>query len=252
MAFIQGFGRYLPERVLGNAELAARLGCEAGWIVEACGIEERRIAGPDETVAAMAERAARACLAGAAPGLVIVASGTAERRFPGPAAEVALRLGFAGVPAIDLPLASAGGLFGMGLAAQLAPAYGRVLVVAAERMSEAVLGEAPDRNTAILFGDGAGAVLVTADAGPLEIVDSVLHSDGGYTEALRLGLSGGLQMDGRAVILQASRRIPAGISEVLGRNGGAAGEVGTFVLHQANRNLMERVARGVGVPVSRF
>jgi len=257
MASIAGFGRYLPERVLGNAELARLLGCEAAWIVEASGIEERRVAEAEETVAVLAERAAKDCLeqAGVSAsqvGLVILSSGTSERRFPGPAAEVAQRLGLAGVPAIDLPLASAGSLFGLALAAQLAPMYGTVLVVAAEKMSAVARGEPLDRNVAILFGDGAGACLVSGGSGELEIVDSALHSDGAWAEHLRLEFSGPVQMDGRSVILQAARRIPAAIVEVLAKQGVEAGAVGTFLLHQANRNLTERVAKGLGVPAGRF
>jgi 3-oxoacyl-[acyl-carrier-protein] synthase-3 len=256
MASILSFGRYLPECVLDNAALARMLNCDAAWIVEASGIEERRIADPSETVADLAVRAARDCMENAALeaaeiGLVILASGTAERRFPGPAAELAEKLGLAGVPAIDLPVASAGSLFGMAIAAQLAPAYGTVLVAAAEKMSGAALSEPLDRNVAILFGDGAGACLVRGSGG-LEIVDSVLHSDGAYAGNLRLELTGPVQMDGRTVILQAARRIPGVIGEVLSRQGVGAGDVRAFLMHQANRNLTNRVARALGVPAARF
>ena len=118
MAAIVAFGRYVPERVLGNAELAEMLQCDADWILSATGIEERRVARADETVVDLA--VAAACGLAAKPGLIIVSSGSSERRFPGPAAQVAHRLGFDGVPAIDLPLASCGSLFGMALGAQLA------------------------------------------------------------------------------------------------------------------------------------
>jgi 3-oxoacyl-[acyl-carrier-protein] synthase-3 len=257
MASILSFGRYLPHRVLDNAALARRLNCDAAWIVEMSGIEERRIADPSETVADLAARAARDCLENAVVeaaeiGLVILSSGTAERRFPGPAAELAEKLGLAGVPAIDLPVASAGSLFGMALAAQLASAYGTVLVAAAEKMAEPALAEPLDRNVAILFGDGAGACLVTRAPGGLEIIDSVLHSDGAYAGNLRLELAGPVQMDGRTVILQAARRIPGAIGEVLDRQGVEAGDVRAFLMHQANRNLMNRVAKRLGVPESRF
>jgi 3-oxoacyl-[acyl-carrier-protein] synthase-3 len=257
VASILGFGRYLPDRVLGNDELASLLGCDAAWIVESSGIEERRIASEDETVAVLAERAARNCMDRAKiplpqVGLVILSSGTAERRFPGPAAQLAHRLGLAGVPAIDLPLASAGSLFGMALAAQLAPLYRTVLVVAAEKMSGPAMSEPLDRNVAILFGDGAGACLVSGAPGDFEVIETVLHSDGAYAEQLRLELSGPVQMDGRSVILQASRRIPAGIGEVLTRQGVDAATICGFVMHQANRNLTDRVAKALGVPVGLF
>jgi 3-oxoacyl-[acyl-carrier-protein] synthase-3 len=257
MASILSFGSYLPDRILGNAELAASLGCEAAWIEEASGVVERRIAGEGETVAVLAERAARDCMerAGVSArqiGAVLLSSGTSERRFPGPASELAHRLGLAGMPAIDLPIASAGALFGIALGAQLAPLYGTVLVVAAERMSAVTLSEPPDRNTAILFGDGAGACLVTAAAGGLEVTDTVLHSDGAYADDLRLDLTGSVKMNGRSVIMQAVRRIPSAITEVLDRQGVEASAVRTFLMHQANRNLIDRVAKALNVPVSRF
>jgi 3-oxoacyl-[acyl-carrier-protein] synthase-3 len=117
MAFLKAFGRYVPSRVVSNAELAARLGCEADWILNVSGIEERRYAEPAETLVDMAERAAVDCLkAGPKIGMVIVSSGSSERRFPGPAAEVASRLGLAGIPAIDVPMASAGSLFALTMA----------------------------------------------------------------------------------------------------------------------------------------
>src|SRR5580658_7139385 len=187
MPSIHSFGRYLPERVLDNETLARTLGCDPAWILQSSGIEERRIAGRSESVADLGVKAAQACLAHtSAPGLIIAASGSAERRFPGPAALIAQKLGFAGIPAIDLPIASAGSLFGIALAAHLAPVYGPVLVVAAEKMSGPAVAEPVDKNVAIIFGDGAGACLVTPHSSGLQIVDSVLHSEGSYSEDLRL------------------------------------------------------------------
>src|SRR5579862_7391804 len=156
MAFLRAFGAYLPSRTLTNREIAERLGCEEEWIRSVSGISTRRIAEPSETVADLATRAAEDCLAQAGIdrsliGLVLVSSGSSERRFPGPASTVAARLGLAGVPAIDLPIASAGSVFGLALAHQLAPAYGEILVIAAEKMSCTVWREPADRNTAILF-----------------------------------------------------------------------------------------------------
>jgi 3-oxoacyl-[acyl-carrier-protein] synthase-3 len=257
MSSIQAFGHYLPDRILTNADLARLLACDPAWIFESSGIEERRITAEDETIAAMAGRASRNCLERAGIdagqiGLVILSSATSERRFPGPASQLAQRLGLAGMPALDLPVASAGSLFGLAIAAQLAPVYGTVLVAAAEKMSGPAGSEPLDRNVAILFGDGAGACLVTHAPGVLEIVDSVLHSDGTYADDLRLPLSGPVHMDGRTVILQASRRIPAAIGEILDRHSVDAASVHTFLLHQANNNLTARVAKILGVPSDRF
>jgi len=185
-------------------------------------------------------------------GLVIVSSGSAEQRFPGPASTIAAAAGIAGKPAIDLPMASAASLFAIALAAQLAPRYGHVLVVASEIMSRVVRLHPANRHTAILFGDGAGACLVSHDTGFAEIVDSVLATDGDFAEALRLDFDAPLYMDGRSIILQASRKLPRVIGEVLDRNHVDASGVGAFLLHQANLNLIARVAQALGVPRERF
>ena len=175
-AFLHGFGMHVPERVVTNAEMAARVERTAEWIESACGIRERRWAAAETSVADLAIAAAHDCLArvgvaASSLGLIIVASGSARPGFPGPAAEVAARLGLESTPAIDVPMASAGSLFGMAMAAQMAAHFGDVLVIGAEKMSAVIESAALDPNTAILFGDGAGAVLVSARPGPFEILD---------------------------------------------------------------------------------
>jgi 3-oxoacyl-[acyl-carrier-protein] synthase-3 len=256
-AYIRAFGAYLPERAVGNRELAERLGCTPEWIVEMSGIEERRYAAPGQTVACLAAAAGKQCLerAGApAPHLdmILVASGSGERRFPGPAVEVAAQLGAPGIPALDLPMASAGGLVAVALAADLLARYPSILVIAAEKMSAVVTQDGVEKGTAMLFGDGAGACLVGTRPGPLSILDSALHSDGAYSEDLHLEFGGGLAMNGRSIILQASRKLPAVILELLERNALAPQDVSAFLLHQANQNLMDRVARALGVEPRRF
>ncbi|HEY1241608.1 MAG TPA: ketoacyl-ACP synthase III [Bryobacteraceae bacterium] len=257
MANIEAFGAYLPARAVSNAELARWLGCEADWILQASGIAERRYAAEDEDVVDLAARAAEACLARAGRraadvGCLIVASATGRRRIPGPAALVAVRLGIGEAPALDVPAASAGGLIAMALGNLLAPAYGMVLIVAAEKMSTLVRREPPDRNVAILFGDGAGACLLQAEGGRARIVDHVLHSDGAFADSLAVGADGALAMDGRTVILQASRKLPRTITEVLDRNSVPAADVSAFLLHQANQNLLDGVARALQVPAGRL
>ena len=255
MAYISAFGASLPSRVVTNSELAARLGCDEEWIVRSSGIRERRWAAEGERVADLGAQAVSDCIARAGnqrPGLLLVASGSAERRFPGPAAEIAAKLGLEGLPAVDLPIASAGSVFGVALAAQLCERWGPVLVIAAEKMSAVIDREPLDRNTAILFGDGAGACLVSPERGAARIVDASLHSDGSFAEALRLETTGSLIMDGRTVILQASRKIPAAIREVLDRNSVDPRDVDQYLIHQANQNLTERVAAAVGADAARF
>ena len=257
MAAIRGFGAYLPARVVTNAELAARLDCEPRWILDVSGIEERHYAAPEESVASMGVAAAEQCLqrAGIKPGelgMILVSSGSSERRFPGPASAIAHLLGIAGVPAIDLPVASAGSLFGMALSRPLAAVHGNILVIASEKMSAIVSRQPLERGVAPLFGDGAGACLISAGDGSGKIIDAVLHSDGSFAEDLKLEFDAPVEMNGRSVILQASRKIPAAIGELLERNGQLASSVKVFLMHQANQNLMDRVARALQVDAARF
>jgi len=253
MPSIQCFGRCLPERVVTNAELAATIGRDAEWILQASGIEERRVAGADQTVVDLAVAAARDCLertSVSSVGFVIVASGTSPRRFPGPAAEVAHALGFAGIPALDLPYASTGGLFGMALAAELAPVHGPVLIVAAEKMFQPA-STAP-AEVAMLFGDGAGACLITPDHTGLRVLDAALHSDGSNAANLSMDLTGPVSMHGLAVIRHAGRRLPEVIQELLTKHAVAPGAVTAYLTHQANQNLIDRVARALNVPSGLF
>lgn len=256
-AYIREFGMYVPSRIVTNAEIAPRVGADEAWLLDMTGIAERRFATPQQTVADLGLAAARDCLNRAAMqaaeiGLLIVSSGSGERRFPGPASSIGAALGITGVPAIDLPIASAGSLFGIAMAADLAAKYGNVLVIGAEIMSRVVPLSPVHKDTAILFGDGAGACIVSANAGLAPIVDSVLHSDGDYAESLQLHLDGPLFMDGRSIILHASRKFPRGIQEVLERNQCAAEDVGAFLVHQANLNLISKVANMLGVPAAKF
>ena len=251
-AYLHGFGRYLPERVVGNAELATRVDRTADWIENASGIRERRFAARSESVADMGLRAAQDCLnradvAVSSIGLLIVASGSGAVGFPGPAAEIAHKLGLETTPAVDLPIASAGSVFGLALAMRLAEGHGIVLLVATEKMS-ALIGDDP--NTAILFGDGAGAALVSREPGPWRLQDAVLHSDGQYREDLMF--DGTLRMNGLNVILHASRKMPTVMQELLDRNQMSAAQVGTFLVHQANLNLLTRVAKTMGVEREKF
>jgi 3-oxoacyl-[acyl-carrier-protein] synthase-3 len=257
MAYLRAFGAYLPSRIVDNEELAAATGTDAEWILRATGIAERRFAATDESVTSLGIQAAKNCLenAGLAArdvGLLLVASSSAEHRFPGPASAIGAGLGINGVPAIDLPIASAGSLFGMALTAHLAPAYANVLVVASEVMSRVVRRDPAHRDTAILFGDGAGASLVSSESGFAEIRDTLLASDGDFAEALRLDHDAPLYMDGRTIILQASRKIPRAIAELLERNRILPAAVEAFLMHQANLNLIARVAQALAVPEDRF
>jgi 3-oxoacyl-[acyl-carrier-protein] synthase-3 len=255
-ARLHGFGSFVPERVVTNAELAGRLTCTAEWIENVSGIRERRWAGEQVGVVDLGAAAAEDCLARAGVtasqvGMLILASGSASPGFPAPGAELAARLGLGTAPVLDLPMASAGGLFGMVLASRLAETYGDILVVAAEKMSAVIESHALDVNTAILFGDGAGAALVSARPGGREILHSALHSDGQFRGDLAYDVVSPMKMNGLTVIMQATRKLPAVIREVLDGAKIAPAEVSTFLVHQANQNLLTRVAKSLDVPGER-
>jgi 3-oxoacyl-[acyl-carrier-protein] synthase-3 len=255
-AYLHAFGAHLPARVVSNAELAARVGCTPEWIESVSGIRERRWADEDASVADLAVAAAEDCLARPSSdrrklGMVILASGSAPPGFPGPAAEVAARLGLENTPVLDLPMASAGSLFGMALASRLADSLGDILVVAAEKMSAVIQAYPLDQNIAVLFGDGAGAVLVSNRESPRRILHSVLHTSGELRQELSFDWKSAFKMNGGSVILHASRKIPSAIREVLDHESIAPANVSTFLVHQANQNLLVRVAKALAVPAER-
>ncbi|MCZ2155236.1 MAG: ketoacyl-ACP synthase III [Bryobacterales bacterium] len=257
MIFLNSFGQWLPDRIVSNAELGEILGCTAEWIRSASGIEERRYATDTETVASMGAHAAQDCLRRASVdpgsiGYLICSSGSAERRFPGPAVEIADALGCGEIPALDVPVASAGSLVALDLARNLAARYGRVLVVASEKMSTVAMTKPLERGITMLFGDGAGACLVSGEPGPLEVVDSLIATDGKFANDLMLPLDGPLRMNGRSVILHASRKVPRAVEALLERNHLKPADITSFVMHQANLNLITKIAGGLGVEAKRF
>jgi 3-oxoacyl-[acyl-carrier-protein] synthase-3 len=255
MSYLQAFGHYLPEKVITNADLEKRTGRDAASIEKTSGILERRYAAEKETVADLGLAAANACLANAnlTPqdiGLILVSSGSPERTFPGPASQLAAKLGLTATPAIDIPIASAGSLIAIAFANDLAPRYGNVLVVASEIMSRRISD--PDPDTAILFGDGAGACVVSPEKGFLRIADTALFTDGNYAEALKLDHNAAIQMKGLDVIVQASRKIPRAIEDLLTKNNLKPADVPVFLMHQANMNLIRKVATALQIPAERF
>lgn len=257
MAFIKEFGCWLPIRAVTSEEAGSWVGADSTWVKNVSGIEERRFATDEDMVSDLAARAGNDCLERAGMkgkdlGMVMVASGSGERTFPGPACVAAQLMGASGVPALDLTMASAGSLFGISLAARLVAQLGPILVIGAEKMSRIVAREPQERGVAVLFGDGAGACLITPDSGKAEIVDSVLNTDGSFSEDLTLECDRPIKMNGRSVILQASRKIPAAIRSLLAQYSIDPPDVLAFLMHQANQNLIDRVAAALGVPSAKF
>jgi 3-oxoacyl-[acyl-carrier-protein] synthase III len=255
MSYLRAFGHHLPPTIVTNAALEKRTGRDAASIEKASGILERRYAADEVSVADLGLAAANICLQNAGLtaqdiGLILFSSGSAERAFPGPASVLAAKLGLTATPAIDIPVASAGSLIALAFAADLAPRYGNILVVASEIMSRRISDADPD--TAILFGDGAGACIVSNDTGILRIADTALSTDGNYADALQLQHGGSIQMKGLDVIVQASRKIPRSIEDLLTKNNLKPADVGVLLMHQANVNLIRKVATALQVPEDRF
>jgi 3-oxoacyl-[acyl-carrier-protein] synthase III len=255
MSYLLAFGHHLPSQTVTNAELEKRTGRTAASIEKTSGILQRRYAPAEISVADLGLAAANLCLENAGLtakdiGLILFSSGSAERTFPGPASVLAAKLGLTATPAIDVPVASAGSLIALAFAADLAPRYGNVLVVASEIMSRRISDIDPD--TAILFGDGAGACVVSPGKGILRIADVSLSTDGNYADALQLQHAGTIQMKGLDVIVQASRKIPRSIEDLLAKNNLKPADVSVYLMHQANVNLIRKVATALQVPEDRF
>jgi 3-oxoacyl-[acyl-carrier-protein] synthase III len=252
VTFLHSFGAALPERAVTNEELSPLVGRTPEWIWNVSGIQERRWVEGETSVVDLAAAAAKDCLEKAGMvakdlGMILLSCSSGTRQFPGPAVQLAHRLGLGSTPAVDLPLASAGALFGMSLAGDLAATRGPILVVAAEIMSRIAMRAPQDSAVSVLFGDGAGACLIHPDKGVARIRGSLLGSDGAFAEDLKLEYQSGIAMNGRSVILQATRKIPRVISDLLGKLNVKAGDVGTFLMHQANQNLIDKVADSLGV-----
>jgi 3-oxoacyl-[acyl-carrier-protein] synthase-3 len=251
---ILGLGAYQPARVVTNHELARTLDTSDEWIRSRVGIVSRRIAAPDETVADMAVAAGGKALAasGIPPeeiGLVIVATCTPESPIPNTAAEVAYRLGAGGTGAYDLNAACAGFCYGLASASNAVRAGSarHALVIGAEKLSAWV--DWSDRNTCVLFADGAGAAVVGPAADRPGVGPVVWGSAGQYADRIRIpDRASKLTQDGKRVYWWATTDLPAVAIEACRVAGVAPGELAAFVPHQANLRIIEAIARKIGAP----
>jgi len=266
---ITGTGSALPERVVTNAELVRELAARNietsdEWIVTRTGIRQRHLAAEGEGTVDLAERAARAALkaAGVAPDsvdLVIVATSTPDQVFPSTACLVQARLGAAGAPAFDIQAACSGFVYAMSIADALirTGAHRRALLIGAEVYSR--LLDWNDRATCVLFGDGAGAVVLEAGA-TAGILACRMHADGARGAVLTVsgrfnqGSAIGdpfLRMDGRAVFKLAVDVLESSAREVLALAGLDATRVDWLIPHQANVRILAASAKRLGLPRER-
>ncbi|MDX2237763.1 MAG: beta-ketoacyl-ACP synthase III [Hyphomonadaceae bacterium] len=263
VSVLTGVGGYLPERVLSNDELAARIDTSDSWIRERTGIRQRHIAAEGEKTSDLAVAAARRALTDAGRtaddvDLIIVATATPDLTFPATAARVQAALGVTRGAAFDLQAVCSGFVFALATAdnALVRGQAQTALVIGAETFSRILDWE--DRGTCVLFGDGAGAIVLeakpAAEAAGRGVISTFLRTDGRMHDLLyvdggpsQTGTVGKLRMQGNAVFRQAVEHISGAMLEACARGGVALSAVDWFVPHQANQRILDGVARRLGI-----
>ena len=267
-AQVLGCGGYLPERVVTNADLAKTLDTTDEWIVQRTGIRERRVAAPDEYTSDLAIKAARRALdaAGIAAtevDLIILATSTPDNTFPATAAKVQAALGVTGGAAFDVQAVCTGFVYALATADNFIRAgqSRTALVIGAETFSRIL--DWQDRGTCVLFGDGAGAVVLRAvpsngSNAERGVLSTHLHADGRQYDLLyvdggvsRTGTAGLLRMEGREVFRHAVAYLASVVDEALAANGLSGRDVDWLVPHQANSRIIDAMARKLGLPAEK-
>jgi 3-oxoacyl-[acyl-carrier-protein] synthase III len=258
-AAIKGTGSALPARRVSNAELAERVDTSDSWIVERTGIRFRHLAGEGETTASLATQAAQNALDAAGIGaeqvdLIILATATPDQTFPASATKVQAALGISDCIAFDVAAVCSGFLYALTVADNMirGGSAKTALVIGAETFSRILDWE--DRATCVLFGDGAGAVVLAAETGNAGILASKLHADGRYNQLLYVdggpsttGTVGKLRMRGSEVFRHAVTNLASVMTEVLDIAGVKASDVDWVVPHQANARILDATARKLGL-----
>ena len=261
---IQGVGAYLPTKVVSNAELSKTVDTSDEWIVERSGIRQRHIAAEGEKTSDLAIAAARKALAaagvdGADIDLIIVATATPDQTFPATAARVQAALGRPGIPSFDIQAVCSGFIYGLATADNFIKAgqANKVLLIGAEVFSRIL--DWTDRTTCVLFGDGAGAVVLGVEdgqgtAGDRGVLSTHLHSDGRHHDMLYVdggpsttGTAGYIRMKGKEVFRHAVVNLAATVDEALAANGLQVSAIDWLVPHQANRRILESTAQKLGL-----
>ena len=257
---VAGTGSALPARRVDNAELAQQVDTSDEWIIARTGIRSRYIAGDGETTASLATEAAREALDNAGipateVDLIVLATATPDQTFPSSATKVQAALGINDCVAFDVHAVCTGFLYAVTVAdAMLRAGNGRTaLVIGAETFSRILDWE--DRTTCVLFGDGAGALVLRAEEGDSGILATKLHADGRHNDLLFVdggpsttGTVGKLRMKGREVFRHAVVNLAEVMNEVLGATDLTASDVDWVVPHQANARILDATAKKLGLP----
>ncbi len=256
---VAGVGGYLPPKILTNADLEKMVDTSDAWIRERTGIAERHIA-EGELTSDMAAKAARdalnaAGLTAADVDMIVVATTTPDETLPATAVIVQQKLGAAKAFAFDVQAVCGGFVYALAVADNFIKAgqARTALVIGAETLSKII--DWTDRNTCVLFGDGAGAFVLRAEAGSDRgVLDVVLHSDGRYHDLLKstggvasTQTAGTIRMSGRDVFRHGVEKLSEVVAEILAKNALAVGAIDWFVPHQANARIIEAVANKVHV-----
>lgn len=263
---IIGTGRCLPEKVLTNADLEKMLDTTDEWIRSRSGIERRHVVSEGEGTTDLCEKAARAALesAGVSPGevdMIVVGTTTPDQVFPNAGVLLQHRLGIHGCPAFSIEAACTGFIYALAVADKfIKTASARtVLVVGAEAITRMI--DWSDRSTAVLFGDGAGAVVLRADATP-GVVSTHLHADGQYKDLLYfptgvglgmepVGGDNSIQMKGNEVFKVAVNTLGRIVDETLEANGLEKQDIDWLIPHQANIRIIQATAKKLEMPMDR-
>jgi 3-oxoacyl-[acyl-carrier-protein] synthase-3 len=261
---IVGCGSYLPARIVTNAELAGRVDTTDEWIVQRTGIRQRHIAADDEATSVLGLKAAQAALADAGMAadeidMIIVATATPDHTFPATATQIQAALGIAGGVAFDLQAVCSGFVFALATADKfLSSGSARTaLVIGAETFSRILDWE--DRTTCVLFGDGAGAVVMKAAPGDGTLADrgvlaTHIRSDGRYKDKLYVDGGAGstktvgfLRMEGKEVFRHAVTNLADTVRHTFAETGLSGADIDWFVPHQANRRIIDATADKLGI-----
>ena len=257
---IVGTGSALPKRCVTNAELAETVDTTDEWIVERTGIRSRYIADSTETTASLATDACRRALeaagiAAADIGLIVLATATPDQTFPSSATKVQAALGINDCIAFDVHAVCTGFLYALSVADSMlrSGAATSALVIGSETFSRIL--DWDDRGTCVLFGDGAGALVLNAEDGDRGILATRLHADGRHNELLYVdggpsttGTVGKLRMKGREVFRHAVKNLADVLNEVLAAAGLDSADVDWVVPHQANARILDATAKKLGLP----